>query len=208
MKVRAYVRLGPSMAKAIGFLDFRKKKRIFKIFLVLFFVMGLSFGFRGGFVFPFFLSENGFDAETIGMLLGFQILLAGLFSHVFSRKMRIEKLILVSGLLYTLVFLLLGFANSIFAALLIVGYGMVEGLLSIGQEGIVSKITGKESYGTDIGLLMMGLHSGITLSLGVSGFLIEMWGFMALFSLSALTFATFYIISYFILKNDAHLFSK
>ena len=59
--------------------------------------MGLSFGFRSGFVFPLFLSENGFDAETIGMLLALQFLLAGLFSHLLAGRVEIKKHILLSG---------------------------------------------------------------------------------------------------------------
>ena len=190
-----------SLAKALHLLDFRKKKKVFKIFLILFFVMGLSFGFRSGFVFPLFLRKNGFDAETIGVLLGLQILLAGLFSYLFARRVEIKKLILMSGVLYTVILVLLGFSSSVYAGIFVVAYGIVEGLLSIGQEKIFSRITGKESYGTDIGLLTMGLHSGTTLSLAMSGFLISMWGFAAPFLMSASIFAPFYVTSYFILKE-------
>ncbi len=190
-----------SVVKALHLVDFRKKEKAFKIFLILFFVMGLSFGFRSGFVFPLFLSENGFDAETVGVLLGLQTLLAGLFSYLFARRIEIKKLILVSGVLYTVTLTLLGFSSSVFAGVLIIAYGIVEGLLSIGQEGILSRITDKESYGTDIGLLMMGLHSGSTFSLAISGFLISMLGFVAPFLMSASIFALFYVTSYFILKE-------
>lgn len=190
-----------SFVKALHLLDFRKKKKIFKIFLILFFAMGLSFGFRSGFVFPLFLSANGFDAEIIGILLGLQVLLAGLFSYLFARRWEMKKLILVSGVLYTVTLILLGFSSSVFAGILAVIYGVVEGLLSVGQEGILSKITSEGSYGTDIGLLMMGLHSGNTLSLALSGFLISLWGFAAPFLMSALTFTLFYVGSYFLLKE-------
>ena len=190
-----------SVAEALRLLDFRKKKKVFKIFLILFFVMGLSFGFRSGFVFPLFLSKNGFDAETIGVLLGLQTLLAGMFSYLFARRVKIKKLILMSGVFYTVTLISLGFSSSVFAGVLMIAYGTVEGLLSIGQEGILSRITDKESYGTDIGLLMMGLHSGTTFSLAISGFLISMLGFVAPFLMSASIFALFYVTSYLILKE-------
>jgi MFS family permease len=188
-------------SKAFHLLDFRNKKKIFKIFLVLFFVMGLSFGFWSGFVFPLFLSDSGFNTETIGVLLGLQILLAGLFSYLFEGRFEIRKLILISGVLYTVVFILLGFTSSVFAAVLVIIYGIVDGLLSIGQEGILSRIINENSYGTDIGLLMMGLHSGRTLSLAMTGLIISMLGFMAPFLLSATIFVFFYVTSYFILKE-------
>ena len=190
-----------SMTKALHLLDFRKKAKIFKTFLALFFVMGLSFGFRSGFVFPFFLRANGFDVEAVGLLLGLQILLAGLFSYLFAGRFKMGKLLSLSAVLYTFMFALLGFSSSVFAGVLVVIYGAVEGLLSISQEGILSRVTNEGSYGTDIGLLMMGLHSGNTLSLALSGFLISMWGFAAPFLTSALFFAVFSIGSYLILKE-------
>jgi len=190
-----------SAARVLHLLDFRKKNRVFKVFLILFFVMGLSFGFRSGFVFPLFLSANGFNAETIGLLLGLQILLAGLFSYLLVRRFGIGKLILVSGGLYTVALISLGFSSSALAAILAVSYGIIEGLLSITQEGILSRISSEGSYGTDIGLLMTGLHVGNTLSLAMSGFLISRWGFAVPFLLSALIFSIFYVSSYLILKE-------
>jgi len=192
-----------SVKEALRVLDFRKKKKVFKTFLALFFVMGLSFGFVSGYVFPLFLSDNGFGAETVGMLLGVQILLAGLVSYAFAGRFKIQKLVLVSGLLYTFTLFVTGFSRSILAGVFIVAYGLVEGLLGIGQEGILSRIANKESYGTDIGLLWMGHHIGRTFSLAASGILIKMWGFTAPFLLSAFVFCFFYVISYFTL-NEGH----
>ena len=191
-----------SVEKALHFLDFRKKQRIFKIFLVLFFVMGLSFGFIGGFVIPLFLKEGvGFDAEFVGLIVGVQTLLAGLFSYLFAKSAKMRRLILLSGVLYSVMFFLLGFSSSVFAAAIVIAYGVVQGMASIGQEGILSKICAKESYRTDIGLLMMGFHVGEALSLALSGFLIVLWGFAAPFLLAASTYVIFYVGSYLILKE-------
>ena len=192
---------GLSMRRALHFLDFRRKKKIFKFFLVSFFVMGLSFGFVSGFVYPLFLSNNGFDAEMIGVILGLQILLAGLVSYVFAGRFEIRKLIVISGVLYTFVLVLIGVSSSVFAGIFVISYGFIEGLLGIGQEGILSRITNEESYGTDIGLLWMGHHVGRTFSLAMSGILISVLGFAAPFLISAFTFVFFYVTSYFILKE-------
>jgi len=190
-----------NVKKALRFLDIRKKKRLFKIFLILFFVLGLSWGFVGGFVKPLFLDNFGFTAETIGLILGVQILLAGVFSYIFSKSSNMRRLILLSGILYSATFFLLGFLSSVFASALLIAYGSVEGMTSIGQEGILSRIIDKNSYGTDIGLLMMGLHVGETLSLALSGLLVSMWGFTAPFLLTASTCAIFSVTSYFILNE-------
>ena len=190
-----------SVKKALQFLDFRKKKRLFKIFLILFFVIGLSYGFRGGFVIPLFLDNHGYTAETIGLILGMYGLLAGVFSYVFSKSNNMKLLILVSGGLYSVTFLSLGFSGPVVAGALLIAYGFVEGMAVIGQEGILSKITDKSSYGTDIGLLMTGLHIGETLSLALSGLLISIWGFAIPFLLTASTYAIFSVASYLILTE-------
>lgn len=189
-----------SVGKALHLLDFRKKDRAFKAFLILFFVMGLSFGFRSGFVFPSFLSAKGFDTEMVGILIGSQILLAGFISYAFASKWEMRRLLLFSGVLYSGLLALLGFSSSWWAGALVVLYGIVEGLLSISQEGILSKISSSGSYGTDIGLLMMGLHSGNTLSLALAGYVISIWGFAAPFLMSALIFTVFFIGSYSVLE--------
>ena len=190
-----------SVKKALRFLDFRKKKRLFKIFLILFFVIGLSYGFRGGFVIPLFLDNHGYTAETIGLILGMYGLLAGVFSYVFSKSNNMKLLILVSGGLYSVTFLSLGFSGPVVAGALLIAYGFVEGMTVIGQEGILSKITDKSSYGTDIGLLMTGLHIGETISLALSGLLISIWGFAVPFLLTASTYAIFSVASYLILTE-------
>jgi len=180
-----------SVKEALHFLDVRKKKRIFKIFLILFFVLGLSYGFRGGFVIPVFLDNLGFTTATVGLVFGVQILLSGVFSYLFSRVSKIRRLIFLSGVLYSIIFSLLGFQSPALASALIIAYGFVEGMITVGQEGILARITDKNSYGIDIGLLMMGLHIGETLSLALSGILISMWGFVAPFLLTASAYTIF-----------------
>ncbi len=187
--------------EALHFLDLRKKKRLFKIFLILFFVLGLSYGFRGGYVIPMFLDSHGFTTEIIGLVFGVHILLAGIFSYLFSRSRRMRLLILLSGILYSVIFFLLGFLSSVLAGAFLIAYGFVEGITSVGQEGILAKITDKNSYGIDIGLLMMGLHIGETLSLALSGLLISVWGFVTPFLLTASTYGIFSVASYLILSE-------
>ena len=191
-----------SLAKALHFLDFRNKGRIFKVFLVLFLVMGFSFGFRGGFIFPLFLSRNGFDVESIGVILGFQMLIAGLFSYLFARRFKLERIILVSGILSTVMLVFLGFSGSVLAASLVLALGMAGGLSGIGEEGLLSRITSKDSYGTDIGLLWMGFHLGETLSLALAGILISIAGFAVPFLMSALIYIPFYVTSFFMLRRQ------
>ncbi|MBS7608303.1 MAG: MFS transporter [Candidatus Bathyarchaeia archaeon] len=182
-----------SVEQALHILDFRRKGRKFKIFLFLFFMMGLAFGFRSGYVIPYFLSDSGFSEEAVGLIVGAMILLAGLSSHIFSRISKVKRLILISGITYSALLTTLGFSHPTLAAAILMAIGFAEGANSIGQEGVLSEICDRESYGTDIGLLMMGLHLGESASLALSGILIENWGFAASFIPAATLYAAFYI---------------
>jgi len=190
-----------SAQRALLFLDLRKKERVFKVFLILFLVMGLSLGLIGGFVITLFLDKNGFSADLIGLIVGVRILFAGLSSYIFSKTSRIKQLILMSGILSSVTFFSLGFVSPFVAGTLVIFYGVVEGISAIGQEGILSAISDKRSYGTDIGLLWMGFHVGESLSLAFAGFLIALWGFTAPFLLMASTYAIFYVPAYIFTKE-------
>ena len=190
-----------SISKALRFLDFRKKERIFKIFLLLFLVMGLTYGFIGGWVVPYFLSGNGFNTETVGLIIGVQTLLSGLFSFLFSRSTDIRRLTLLSGVLFSATLFSIGFSFSLSAGVLLIFFGAIQGMNIIGQEGILTKVCAKESYGIDIGLLMMGFHIGESLSLALSGILVLLFGYAAVFIIAAATYAVFFAGSYLILKE-------
>lgn len=190
-----------SVAKAVQLVDFRKKRKDFKIFLILFFVIGLSLGFRSGYIFPLFLSQKGFNVETIGILSGFGTLLSASFSYFVARRFEINKLILLSGVLCTVILVFLGFSSSFSAAILVLVYGAAMGLFNMGEEGIFATITSKESYGVDIGLLWMGHYIAQTISMAMSGFLISMWSFAAPFWISAAILPLYYVTAYFIMKK-------
>lgn len=182
-----------NIEQAMRFLDFRRKEWKFKVSLLLFFMMGLAFGFRAGYVIPYFLSSVGFSTEAVGLIVGVMILSAGLSAYMFSKCTNVRRLILISGISYSILLFPLGFSPPVAAAVLVMAVGFAEGMNSIGQEGVLSKICGRESYGTDIGLLMMGLHVGESISLALSGVLIASWGFAASFIPAALLYAVFYM---------------
>ena len=184
----------------LDFLDLRKREKLFKRFLMLFSLIGLAWGFVGlptGYILPIFLLENGFDPKTIGVLLSIHMLVSGLFIPLFV-KMKVEKVLLYGGLFYSIILFLLGLTHYFWAVSLILLLGIAMAVIHSVQEGIFSKATRNESYGSDIGLLLMGLHAGRTISLAFSGFLIASFGFVAPFWLSALIFLIIpFCISYF-----------
>lgn len=182
--------------EAFEFLDFRRKKKVFNRVLIVFCILGLSYGLIAGYVFPLFLSYNGFSVEVIGLSLGFQSLLAGLFTYLFMKKKKVSKLILYSGILYSIILFLVGISNSFLVIFFFILFGAAIGIVDAGIESIFYKVADSRSYSTDIGLLLMGFHTTRTISLILSGFLIASFGFVAPISLSAFIFVGYLILSY------------
>ncbi len=73
--------------------------------------------------------------------------------------------------------------------------GISRGLVNAGNETIISKIVGKYSYGTDIGIIFTGFHFARTLIIAFSGFLILFFGFSSIFLLSSLIFLSFLLLT-------------
>jgi MFS family permease len=182
-------------------IDLRRKSSIFKKTLLIFIIWGLSFGFITGYILPLFLKANGFSSEEIGIWLSLQTLLTGFFIDLSARG-RIQRVMLFGGLFYSTLLVGLGFSQFLLAALGVILLGIPMGIVGGAFEGIVSKVAREDSYATDIGLLMLGLHGGRSISLALSGFLISLYGFPPIFFLSSLIFITFLLLSYPILRRN------
>lgn len=183
----------------LHFLDLRKKDKAFKRFLISFFFLGLSQGLITGYIFPLFLEESGFEPVTTGILLGFQILLSGIVLNLLSRT-NLKKILLYGGSFYSFMLFLIGFSGYTMAAVFTVLFGFAMGITHLLPEGIFSMMAKKESYGSDIGLLLTGLHAAKTISLGLSGLVIAVLGFPLLFCFSSIIFIIFLNVTHYNLK--------
>ena len=115
-------------------------------------------------------------------------------------RIKTKKLILTSCLLFPLPAILLSVSNTVMIPTLILLLGIGFGVSRASVEGILAKITDYRSYGTDIGLLMIGVHVGNTVSTALSGFIVASYGFGSVFLLSALLFVFYSIAAYKSLK--------
>jgi len=176
-------------------LDIRKKSKNFKRFSLFSLIRGLSFGFINGYILPFFLKENNFSPEIIGLVVGLNMLMIGVFS-ILTRKTEIKKLVFCSGISYSIILFLLGLSGHYLAAFLIVIFGITRGLDHCIFETIISKVSNTKSYGGDVGILTTGLQVGISISLALSGFIITYFGFFGLFSSAALIYAVYFVLTY------------
>ncbi|MBS3055266.1 MAG: MFS transporter [Candidatus Aenigmarchaeota archaeon] len=183
---------GGSLKKLTSSLNFMKKEPVFKKVMIFWFIMGLSDGFATAYIFPLFLSQNSFSPELIGVLLGLQSLIAG-FSVFLFRKLKITTAMALALSYAALLFMIPNFTGTILSIMIIL-IGVTGGFITSSGEGIMSRITSSKSYGTDIGTLLLGYHFARTINLSISGWLIASYGFVTLFSLSAIFFVvgTFY----------------
>lgn len=194
-----------SFAKAFRSVDFRNRTKEFKKFLILFLVSGISDGFIAGYVFTVFLSNVGMNAGLIGVVLAIKLLITGMSAYFFL-KMKIVKSLLIGGVIYSALLLFLGLSNAIFAAVILILLGIANGIIINVSEAFFSSVTSGESYASDIGLLMTSFHTGRTVSLFASGFLIASYGFFSTFALSSMAYAIYTFFTYKVVRKKSFLY--
>jgi len=177
-----------SILAVLEALSFKSKSKKFKIFFALFFISGFYFGLTSGYIFPLFLKEKGMMAtENIGLILGFQALLGGIFAYGLRSWGKGKNKVLIGGIMGSLLLLMLAFSKTSGLPLLVLVLGIFTGISGTGEETIFVEIANHGSLAGDIGILMIGTHVGMSATQALSGFIISSFGFAALFlSASAL----------------------
>jgi MFS family permease len=189
-----------SFENFLGALDLRKKTKKFKELFLLFLILGIANGIIADYVFTLFLKQGGLKVEMVGIVLGMSLLLQGAATYFFV-GMKFKKLLILSGVLYPLILILMGYVNIFVASFLLVMFGIANGITVNINEGFFSMATSSDSYGAEIGLLMTSFHVARTLSLFASGFLIIAYGFSSVFEISSVVFLIFALFSYRMLKD-------
>lgn len=177
-------------------LDIRHKSPRFKRFIWVFIFVGLSWGFMSGYIMPLFLRLTGFAVEHVGLLVGLELLLAGIFAYAFSSLWTGKKLLIVGGICFSISIALLSFSTYAIIPLILAFMGIAHGIANAGYETIFVEVANHTSYAGDIGILMIGMHIGYSASLAISGFIITSIGFPTLFFLAAVLYALFTISAY------------
>lgn len=197
LRLKDKVKKDVSILSILKSFDVRRRSKVFKNFMIIFFFAGLGWGLIAGYILPLFLRIMGYSEQNIGLILGLRTLGLGVITYFIASRFSGKKLILFGGLLFALSIALLSFATPSIAFLLVIITGVAEGLVASSFEVMFVKVVDKNSYGGDIGILMFGLHIGMSLSLAVSGFVISAIGFSTMFFVSALLFVTYSLASYY-----------
>jgi MFS family permease len=189
MRLKDKVKKEVSVLSILSRFDIRGRNRVFKKFMLVFLVYGLGWGLITGYVFPLFLKLHGYESGTVGMILGIRSLAMGLITYFVASRFSGRKMVLYGGLAFAATVMLLAFSNDFTAPLVIVLAGLTEGFVAANFEYIFVKIVNKKSYAGDIGIMMFGMHAGMSVSLAISGFVISSVGFGPLFFISGVLFA-------------------
>jgi predicted MFS family arabinose efflux permease len=180
-------------------LDFRRKSAKFKNFIVIFTLLGLSWGFITGYILPVFLQSLGVPVQDIGLLLGVRALCNAGVLYLFTKIWTGKRKIIVGGLLFAFMLGLLALSVSAGVAavsVLVVLTGLVAGVADAGFETIFVSVSDHNFVGRDIGIIMIGLQAGQSLTQGLSGYVITYLGYPAMFFMAAMLYALFSVASY------------
>ena len=187
------------LAKVAKSLDFRKKSAKFKNFIIIFTLIGLSWGFISGYIMPVFLSSVGVSVQDIGLLLGARALCNAGVLYMFTKVWTGKRKILVGGLAFALALgalaLLAGSGVAAVSALVVLT-GLVAGVADAGYETIFVSVSDHNFIGRDIGILMIGLQAGQSLTQGLSGYVITYMGYPSMFFMAAMLHAMFSLAAY------------
>jgi predicted MFS family arabinose efflux permease len=191
---------GIRIRKTLKILDIRKRGKDLKKFTFLYLISGFSSGLTKNYILILLLKSLGFTTETIGILLGLNILFLGL-SSIVTRRIELKKLVLMGGISYSILIFSLGLSNYWMAALLILVIGFSRGMNRGVFEAIISKVSDINSYGSDVGILTTGSHISQAITLALSGLIITYFGFFGVFSLASLFFVVHFILLYITVKK-------
>ena len=187
-------------------LNLKNKEKNFKRFLLFYSFWGLSNGIIfTGYVIPLFLKSKSFTPEVIGILLGVQLLIAGIAGYA-VRRLNLKHILLSSIIFYSVFVLMLNIVDYYALAILIaILLGITIGFIYVGNEFIFSHISCKKSYATDLALIIVGFHIGRSVSEALAGFLIPLFGYASVFLFSIATFLIYAIGSYAIFKKNLNV---
>ena len=200
MKLKDKTKKDASLFEILSCFDIRGRNIVFKRFMLTFLIYGLGWGLVTGYIYPLFLSIQGYDSGSVGLILGMRSLVMGLLTYYIASRFSGRKMLLYGGLAFSLSVFLLVFSTDATVPFIIVLTGLTEGFVSANLEYIFVKIVNKKSYAGDIGILMFGMHTGISATLAISGFIISSLGFGTLFFISSVLFGVAAISSYDNLK--------
>jgi len=196
-RLRDKMKRNVSLISIIKSFDVRGRNRAFKNFMIIYFFSGIAWGMISGYILPLFLRLMGHTEQYIGLILGVRLLAMGAVTYLLASKFSGKRGVLLGGLFFALSIALLSFSTPSTAYLFIILLGLGEAFVAASFEYMFVKVINHNSSAGDIGILMFGLHLGMSISLAASGFIISSIGFPTMFFASAMLFTLYSLASYY-----------
>jgi hypothetical protein len=142
---------------------------------------------------PIFLRFNGFSLQEIGFMYAVYLLLFGtLMGAISRREVKIGGLALAGGLIFAASLTGISFAGRETIPFIFIFMSLGDACLAILWERIIYlEAKGSGSMSTDIALLHFPAGIAGIFTIGASGFIIQQFGFGAIFGLTAVSLAAF-----------------
>ncbi len=177
-----------------------KKSKRFQKLIASYILAGFAAGTLLSYVMPLYYSSKGLSPSQVGIALSIQSMISGVLAYFITTKFSSIKFLSLAGAIYFSS--LLALATSPLPPLILpIFAGIAASIFHGTNETLMSIFPEEGSYGADVALLMLGLHSGNTIAQASAGFVIASRGFLPVFLISASTFLIFSIIAYALAKR-------
>jgi MFS family permease len=188
--------------RVVGQLDFRKKNSLIqKISIIMIFRLA-AIQTLTSFVLPLFINQLSSDYLIVGMAIAIYYLFDAGGTYFFIREQSIEKLILLETLLFVPFALLVPFAPKFLIFPFIMMLAVGDGIATVVWETLImNAVKGSRSISTDIALIHAPSNFATALALVFAGFVVNFYGYGAIFALIAVSFLIFSYFSLKILKS-------
>jgi len=194
------VRRRASVRAVFSGLNPLKKSKRFQKLIISYMLAGFAVGTLLSYVMPLYYSSIGLSPSQVGIALSIQSMTSGMLAYFITTKFSSARFLSIAGLVYFASLLTLGLAPLPLFVLPIFA-GMAASIFHGTNETLLSIFPEKGSYGADVALLMLGLHSGNTIAQAYAGFVIARLGFLPVFLVSSTCFLTFSLVAYFLARK-------
>ncbi|HDI73749.1 MAG TPA: MFS transporter [Candidatus Korarchaeota archaeon] len=177
-----------------------RKDKEFQKLIAGYVLAGFAVGTGLSYVMPLYYSSKGLSASQVGVAMSIQSMTSGMLTYFITTRLGSRMFLSLAGVIYFSSFLLLGLSPTP-PLILPIFAGIASSIFNGTNETLLSIFPEKGSYGADVALLMLGLHSGNTIAQAIAGFIVVRAGFLPVFLISASAYFSFTVIAYLLARK-------
>lgn len=194
------------LVKLFSQLDFRKKSKLLIYTSLVMSLSMLTSTVLLSLALPLYLDKRVFSYAQIGIALSLYRLSDGatIFALLKNKARKVNSLNVLAGIVAFAALIALPFGNYWTIPILITIIGLCMGFGDVIWEELVFVATGDSKVmSSDMGVLHVPSYVVAVASLAIGGFLIQAFGYFAIFAIAGVSYLGFCILAYGILKKNA-----